>query len=93
MDRNRSNRPAPPLRLWKRRNRDRFDLQLASEDNLVCQKKRLGVPACAAELERAEILVPRPFRHIRLRFHPETESVQVVHADVAVTHALDQVVP
>lgn len=68
-------------------------LEFTPHSRLSSEKKRLRIFALAAEFERAEILVPESFWQIRFRFHPETELVQVLQADVAVTHAFDKVVP
>jgi hypothetical protein len=68
-------------------------LEAAPNGHLAGKQKRPGISALATELERAEILVPRSFWHIGLRFHPEAELIQILEADIALMHALDQVIP
>jgi hypothetical protein len=46
----------------------------------------------SAELKRFKILVPQAFRDNRANFNPETEPVQIIEADFAVSHALDQMI-
>jgi hypothetical protein len=65
------------------------NLELAPNRSLTSEKKGLRILAFPAEFERAEILVPWPFRHGWLRFHPHAELIQVLQADIAVVYALD----
>lgn len=59
---------------------------------LSSEKKSFRVLAFATQFERAEILVPGFSRHFGSGFNPDAKLVQVFEADLAITHALDQVV-
>src|ERR1035438_9438814 len=54
--------------------------------------RRKGLLAVAAQFERAEVLEPRPRGDVRSGFQPTTEPIEVVEADVAVAHSIDQMV-
>ena len=56
------------------------------------QEEGFWIPTLAAEFERAKILIPRSFGHLWLRFHPKPQLIQVIEIDVAIVHALDQMV-
>ena len=51
------------------------------------QKKRLGIFAFAAQLERAEVLVPRSIRYLRFRLHPNPQLVEVSKTYIYFGHA------
>jgi hypothetical protein len=67
--------------------------ELAAKSSLTREKKCLGVPPFSAEFEGAEIFVPESFWHFWLRFHPDAELIQIWQADVAIMHALDEMLP
>jgi hypothetical protein len=54
------------------------------------EKKSFCVFAVATQFERAEILVPRFFWNFGSRFNPDAKLVQVLEADLAITHAFDR---
>jgi hypothetical protein len=56
------------------------------------KKKCLGIFALAAEFERAEIFEPESLGDVRSCLQPNPELVEVIEADVAVVHALGQMV-
>src|SRR5215472_17613662 len=61
-----------------------------TDGRLPCHQECFRIAAFAAQLERAEVLVPQPFRYFRFGFHPETQLIEIVQADLAVVHSLDQ---
>ena len=69
-----------------------ISLKPMSSRNLMRQEESLRIAAFATKLERAEVFVPRAFRDFRLGFHPKPQLVQIVKTNVAVVHALDQMV-
>jgi hypothetical protein len=60
--------------------------------NLMRKKESFGIAAFAAEFERPKILIPWTFGHLWLRFHPNPQLIQVIEIDVAIVHAIDQMV-
>jgi|ERR1700722_4334912 hypothetical protein len=67
-------------------------LNLNAPCNLSRKQERLRKSAFTTELERPEIPIPRSFRDDRLRFDPETQSIQVFQSDLAVVHSLHKMV-
>lgn len=55
---------------------------------LPFQEKGLWEAAFPANLEGAEILVPRPFGHFRLRLDPKAQLIEVGDRDSPVAHAV-----
>jgi hypothetical protein len=55
------------------------------------QQKRFRQRSVAADLERAEILVPIFFRHFRVRVNPEPKLIEVSDTDRPVAHPVYQV--
>jgi hypothetical protein len=70
----------------------RLSLEFFAGGRLASKKKRLGVLALAAQFERAEVLEPRPCWNIWSGFQPNPKLVEVVEANVAVAHSLDEMV-
>jgi len=70
---------------------------LRSEGITLCSlpsdQERFGVGSAAADLERAEILVPVTVGHFRTRLDPEAKLIEIRDADRAITHPLDQMLP
>src|SRR5271155_5845227 len=60
---------------------------------LAREKECLGIFALAAEFEWAEIFEPWSFGNVRFCLQPNAKTVEVVQADIAVMHTLDQMVP
>src|SRR5208337_2742102 len=67
-------------------------LKFFSARYLAGKKKCLGIFALAAQFEGTEILIPRPRGDNRFSLQPNAEMVEIVEADVAVAHSLDQMV-
>lgn len=61
--------------------------------NLPSDQERFGVGSAAADLERAEILVPVTVGHFRARFYPQAELIEIRDADRAIAHPLGQMLP
>ncbi len=61
--------------------------------NLPSDQERFGVGSAAADLERAEILVPVTVGHFRARFYPVAELIEIRDADRAIAHPLGQMLP
>jgi len=64
-------------------------LEFLPKGRLTSDEKCLWVFSLATQLEGSEVFVPKTLRHLRPRFHPESELIEVLKADLAVTHALD----
>jgi hypothetical protein len=64
-------------------------LELFADGRLTGKKERGWETALTTELERAEVLEPTTFWHLRHSFQPKSETIEVLEADVAIAHALD----
>src|SRR5271169_937011 len=71
----------------------RKDLQFRSSGRLPWQQKCLRILPLAAEFERAEVFEPVSVGHLGLRFDPKSQSIQVIKADAALAHTLDEMLP
>jgi hypothetical protein len=59
----------------------------------IRREEKFWVFAFATQFERAEILVPRFFWNFGFsRFNPDAKLIQVLEADLAITHAIDQLI-
>ena len=58
---------------------------------LTTKQKRFWQRSVAADLERAEVLVPIGLRYFRVRVNPEPKMMEVSDADRPVTHPVYQV--
>jgi len=54
------------------------------------KQEGFGELALAADLERAEILIPESFGRLRLGFAPQLQLIQVFGFDVALAQALEE---
>jgi hypothetical protein len=82
-------------RFWRNGEKGVFlrdELKLLTACHLVSEKKGLWIPPLAAQFERAKILAPWSFGNFWLRFHPKAQLIEVGESDMAVVHALDQMV-
>src|SRR5712691_12106879 len=59
---------------------------------LASEQKRLRILSFAADLEGAEILVPRSIRRLGFRLPPRLQLVEVLGGDLALAQPLEQVV-
>jgi hypothetical protein len=66
--------------------------KLSSFCSLAREQKCLAECSFTAQLERSEIFKPWAVRNIWLGLNPKAELIQIVEADLAVAHALDQMV-
>ena len=57
------------------------------------EQKRFGIGPAAADLERAEILVPVTVGHFRARLDPKAKLIKIRDADRAITHPFDEMLP
>ena len=57
---------------------------------LALQEKSLGESALAADFEGAKIFVPGTLGYLGLRLDPKAELIKVGDGDIAVAHAVDQ---
>lgn len=67
-------------------------LEFLSPCWLTSEQESLRIPAFAANLERAEILVPRTLRRVRFRFPPLLQAIEVFCGDLALAQPLEQVI-
>ena len=67
--------------------------QPLSSGRLPPEQEGLGVLALAADLVRAEVLVPWALRRFRLGFTPELQLPQIIRRDLAFPESLKQMVP
>lgn len=59
---------------------------------LARQEECFGVAGFAAQFERSEIFMPKAFGNLRAGLNPQAKLVQIIEADLAITHTLDKMV-
>lgn len=73
-----------------RRRCDLEALDPAAGRQLSRYEEGFGVFAFPAEFERAEVFEPRSLGYFGFCFDPEAELIEILHTDLPVVHALDQ---
>jgi hypothetical protein len=67
-------------------------LELLALCRLASEQKGFRVFPLAADLERTEVLEPRPVRRLRLRLSPDLELIQVFDGDLSFAQAVEKMV-